>query len=50
METLRISLPSALKSFVDEQLANGNHKSPAPTLPLWFGPNASAVRKKNSWN
>jgi antitoxin ParD1/3/4 len=29
MKTLRISLPSALKSFVDEQLANGNHKTPS---------------------
>jgi antitoxin ParD1/3/4 len=29
METLKISLPSALKSFVDEQLANGSHKTPS---------------------
>ncbi len=29
MKTLTISLPSALKSFVDEQLANGNHKDPS---------------------
>jgi antitoxin ParD1/3/4 len=29
METLKISLPSSLKSFVDEQLATGNHKDPS---------------------
>src|SRR5438093_12429402 len=29
METLKISLPPALKSFVHEQLSAGNHKSPS---------------------
>jgi hypothetical protein len=29
METLKISLPSNLKSFVDEQSAAGNHKNPS---------------------
>ncbi len=29
METLKISLPTTLKTFVDEQLATGNHKTPS---------------------
>jgi len=29
MDALKISLPPALKNFVDEQLAAGNHKNPS---------------------
>jgi antitoxin ParD1/3/4 len=44
METLKISLPSALKSFVDEQLANGSHKSPS----AYFAALVRAERKRRA--